>query len=124
MELPEAQEQFAKLEPYHRLWTFGPFQQYVKETKALLDNIEKALTMNSWKHKDLKTHLTMMGLDIPQTHEEQLRLYIALKAVLGFERRKLSLLETQSDNYVKTKRKIIELGRNGDIGTNRSVPAR
>ena len=124
MNLAELQEQLNKLETYHKLWTSGPFQVWKKETEALLDNIENALVMNSWEHKDLKAHLAMMGLSAPKNHDDELRLYIALKAVLGFERRKLSLLETQSGNYEKTKRKILELGRNGDIGIDRSVPAR
>ena len=124
MDLPELQEQLGRLETYHKLWTSGPFQVWRKEIEATLAGIEKALMMNSWEHKDLRTHLTMMGLSAPKSHDDELRLYIALKAVLGFERRKLSLLETQSDNYEKTKRKILELGRNGDIGYTRSVPAR
>ena len=109
------------LEPHHRLWNNADYQASVKVTMGQLDYIEKALMENSWKGKDLKDVITQMGLTKPQTQEDQLRLYIALKAVLGFERRKLSLLETQSANYEETKRKILELGRNGDIGTNRTV---
>ena len=112
------------LEPRHALWINGYFQSWKEETEGTLASIEKAMLMNSWEHKDLRAHLSMMGMSAPKNHEEELRLYIALKAVLGFERRKLSLLETQSKNYEATKRKILELGRNGDIGDTRSVPAR
>jgi len=123
-DLSKLQEQLNAFENSHKLWTSGPFQVWKKETEALLAAIEKALMMNSWEHKELRGHLAMMGLSAPKSHDDELRLYIALKAVLGFERRKLSLLETQSGNYEKTKRKILELGRNGDIGDTRSVPAR
>ncbi len=124
MDLPELQEQLTMLEPHHRLWTNSDFQRAAKVTKGQLNNIESALMLNSWKSKVLEETLTMMGLTVPSSQEDELRLYIALKAVLGFERRKLDLLETQSDNYEKTKRYILELGRNGDIGIDRSVPAR
>lgn len=124
MDLPELQAQLTMLEPHHRLWTNSDFQSAVEVTKVQLGHIDKALMLNSWKSKVLLDALEMMGLTAPATQEDQLRLYIALKAVLGFERRKLDLLETQSDNYEKTKRYILELGRNGDIGIDRSVPAR
>ena len=109
------------MEPHHRLWNNADFQNWVKVTKGQLEHIEKALIENSWKDKVLKEAIALMGLTEPQTQEDQLRLYIALKGVLGFERRKLSLLEDQSANYEETKRKILELGRNGDIGIDRTV---
>ena len=123
MNLPECQEQLIMLEPHHRLLHNGDFQAWAKATKKQLDAIELALVKNSWKGKDLLSALEYVGLTAPVTQEDQLRLYIALKAVLGFERRKLSLLEAQSDRYEETKRRILELGRDGDIGINRSVPA-
>ena len=124
MELPELQQQLAMLEPKHQLWTFPHFQDWVKMTLAQLNNIETALMSSSWDNKTLKEYVENMGLTVPKNQEEQFRLYLAVKGVLGFERQKLRLLETQSDNYEKTKRKILELGRNGDIGIDRSVPAR
>ncbi len=95
----------------------------ISPNRGATDRIELALMKNSWKGKDLLSALEYVGLTAPVTQEDQLRLYIALKAVLGFERRKLSLLEAQSDRYEETKRRILELGRDGDIGINRSVPA-
>ncbi len=124
MDLSELQEQLTMLEPHHRLWANDDFQRAAEVTKGQLENIESALMLNSWKSKVLVDTLTMMGLTTPSCQEDELRLYIALKAVLGFERRKLDLLETQSKNYEATKRCILELGRNGDIGIDRSVPAR
>jgi hypothetical protein len=124
LNLPELQEQLNKLETYHRLWSSSHFQDWAEEIKVTLKNIESDLMSKAWDDQDVLIHLKLMGLSAPKTQDDELRLYFAVKGVLGFWSRKLSLLETQSGNYEKTKRKILELGRNGDIGDTRTVPTR
>ncbi len=124
MNTQELQAQLKTFETYHKLWTDPHFQSWKVGMQATVDAIDTALMNSNWGNKDLKAHLALMGMSPPKSHDEELRLYIAMKAVLGFWTRKLSLLKTQSDRYEETKRKLLELGRNGDIGTNRSVPAR
>lgn len=124
MNLPEAQSQLLKLQPYKNVHDNPDVQRWVEEMNDTLVDIEDALMSGNVDSEKMRGHLAMMGMEPPKSAEEQLRLYTAFRLMLGFMKRKLSLLETQSSNYDKTKRKILELGRQDDIGTRRSVASR
>ena len=121
MNLPEAQAQLAKLEAYHRLYTNPDFQMWVGDVNKTTDALEIGLKESSFESEEMQGHLKMLALNQPKSVEDELRVYIGMKAVLAFWSRKLGLLKTQSSNYDKTKRKVIELGRQDGIGTNRSA---
>ena len=119
----ELQAQMKMLEPYKEVHDNPHVQKWVEEMNATLEAINDAILRGNYSSKEMQSHLAMMGIEPPETPEQELLLYKAFHLMLGFLRRKLSLLETQSENYEKTRKKIIEL-RNRDIGSNRSVPTR
>lgn len=121
---PELQEQLTKLAPYKEVHDNPHVQRWVGEMNDTLIHLETALMRDSFDSKEMKEILRSMGATAPRSSEEELVLYKAFRLVLAFMRVKLNLLEIQSTNYDKTKRKLIELGRDGDLERPRNVPTR
>ena len=117
LEFCQAQEQ--RLRPYAELWKNDLFQHWLKDINRGLDAIASASLSTDWDSEEGKLRLKTLGLKQPQTQEDELRLYTALRAVVGFWKWNLGIIETQATNYGKTIEKLNELGRNGSVGINR-----
>jgi len=113
------QEQEKRLRPYADLWKNDLFQHWLSDIKRGLDAIGAASLSTDWESEEGKLRLKTLGLKPPQTQEDELRLYTALRAVVGFWKWNLGIIETQATNYDKTTRKLSELGRQGSVGIHR-----
>lgn len=105
----EAKESLTKRRPAHTLWNNHEFQQWKKgidlEMAALKD---AGIVITSKPNAAQEQVLQMLSMDAPKTQEEQLRVYLACKAVVSFWTRKLALLERESERFRETEKALNE----------------
>lgn len=117
------QEVLEMLRPAHALWKEDHFQQWAKKTEAELEELTKAgliVTKANAGKNPYHQMLTSVGMDPPENQEESLRLYLVLRGVVTFWRRKLDHLKVQSSEFEKLEKQLNALGRaDGSIGKHR-----
>ncbi len=99
------------LRPRKALWDDAVFQAWVGEIEEELTALEGAGiavpiggTANDAQAKALKT----IGMSPPATHEESLRVYLTLRGVVHFWRRKLGQLKSESEKFTKLEKELNE----------------
>ena len=112
-------EFFSLIRSRHELLNDPRFQDWVKETEAQLQDMQsvglhvtKASVEGSMAQAQM---LSGLGLEPPQDAEDSIRIYLALRCVLNFWRRKLDQLKAQSDMYEQEQKRLNDRNANGDI---------
>ena len=120
----EAQAKLQELRPEHNLWNnpeFIAWRDAIDEELAMLDRAGIAIPVGPVGNDAQLTALKAIGIAPPQNAEESLRIYLALKSVVVFWRRKLQHLKLQSEQYLKLEKQIQNAGRANVDTARRSV---
>jgi hypothetical protein len=112
----------------HELLNDPRFLDWVKETEAQLSDMQQSGILITKaavaKSNTLAEMLTHLGLEPPETPEDSLRIYLALRCVLNFWRRKLGQLKTQSVLYEQEQKRLNAGTANSDLGRKPRIVAR
>lgn len=99
------------------------FKRWVDDLKTELEALKDAgLVVGAEKTESNTAHsklLALTGMSRPHNQEEQLRLYLAFRAVVCFVTRKLDQLQAESSAYEELKKEQVQA--NGNIGITRPV---
>lgn len=109
----DAKAEMQPLFDKHALWNYPAFIEWRKEIEKECDELKDAgivIPIGDDNNAARALMLQMLGLGSPKTHEESMLIYLSLKSVLSFWKRKLGQLESQSDRYEELEKKIHAAG--------------
>lgn len=122
----DARETAESLRPKHDLWNNDLFQQWFKEIEteiAALNEGGIAVPIGGNVTKVQTDALKLIGVGPPQNHEEGLRVYLILRGVVHFWRRKLGQLKSESERFTKLEKQLHD-GRPNDVTAGRTGVSR
>lgn len=98
------------LRPRHSLWASGIFQQWVKDIESELSDMETRglLIPIGDDHSASAKILKSVGMTTPKTHEDSLRVYLSLRAVVHYWKWKLGQLKSESEKFTKLEKELNE----------------
>lgn len=102
------------LYPAHQLWNnpeFVQWRQSIEEELRAMNEAGIAIPIGEQDNAALAAILKANGLAPPQTAEESIRIYLTLKSVVTFWKRKLGQIKSQSDSYEALEKKVQNAGR-------------
>jgi len=108
-----------ELYPQHQLWNNPEFIKWRLPIEKEIDHINDAglaIPIGDVGNVAQSSIMRMLGLNAPQTAEESIRVYLSLKSVVSFWKRKLGLLKSQSEKYETLEKKVHAAGRT-NVGT-------
>jgi hypothetical protein len=99
------------LRPRKALWDDEIFQSWVAEIEEELNALEAAgiaVPIGGSANSAQAMALKYIGMDAPVTHEDSLRVYLSLRGVVHFWRRKLGQLKSESEKFTQLEKKLNE----------------
>lgn len=106
--IPE--ETLEVLRPFHELWNDHRFQKWVKTSdEQIQELIEIGFTItkaSAEKSAHQAQILTKLGIEPPTSGEDAYRIFLNLRVVVNFWRRKLEQLKLQSDKYEEVEKQL------------------
>ena len=115
----DARAEMQELYPQWQLWNNPEFIKWRGDTEAEIAVLVDAgidIPIGEDGNVARSTILRKLGLTAPQTPEESIRVYLSLKSVVTFWKRKLGQLKSQSEKYETLEKKIHAAGR-ARVGT-------
>lgn len=103
-----------ELRPQHELWNnpeFIKWRSSVDDEILAINDAGIAIPIGESGNVAQSTILRMFGLKAPQTAEESIQVYLSLKSVVSFWKRKLGQLQSQSEKYETLEKKVHAAGR-------------
>ena len=98
------------LRPKHELWNSPHFQEWAKEGDAeiaQLMTIAMTVTKASVERSAATAQiLEKLGIEPPQDLADSYQVFVHLRVVVNFWRRKLEQLKLQSDTYTKQEKQL------------------
>ncbi len=110
----EARAKMQALYPAHQLWNnpeFVQWRQSVETELAAFNEAGIAIPIGEGGNSAQAAILKACGFKAPETAEESIRIYLTLKSVVTFWKRKLGQIKSQSDNYEALEKKVQNAGR-------------
>jgi hypothetical protein len=120
----EAQAKMQELRHERDLWNnpdFIKWRESIEAELAAINDAGIAIPIGDDGNSARSTFLRSLGLTSPQNAEESIRVYLSLKSVVTFWKRKLGQLKSQSDRYVELEKKVQDAGRANVDTARRSV---
>lgn len=99
------------LRPRKALWDDDVFQTWVSEIEEELTALEGAgiaVPIGDSANNAQTMALKTIGMNAPATHEDSLRVYLTLRGVVHFWRRKLGQLKSESEKFTKLEKELNE----------------
>ena len=99
------------LRPRKALWDDQLFQAWVAEIEEELKALEAAgiaVPIGGSANQSQVEAMNYIGMSAPVTHEDSLRVYLSLRGVVHFWRRKLGQLKSESEKFTQLEKKLNE----------------
>lgn len=104
------EELLVTLRPRHDLWNEPRFQDWLRDGEADIDELMKlamTITKSSAEKSAHQAQILMkLGLEPPQSTEDSYQIFLNLRVVVNFWRRKLEQLKRQSDEYRELEKQL------------------
>lgn len=110
----DARARMQEIRPAYVLWNQPEFIAWREEIEAELAKLDAAgivIPVGPVGNDSQLNALKAIGIAPPSNAEESMRIYLALKSVVVFWRRKLQQLKLQSDEHLKLEKQIQNAGR-------------